>query len=158
MPPGVRIAPAQAADLADVAALFADYAASLSVDLAYQGFAAELASLPGAYAPPAGALLVARDLAAAPLGCVALRAMAEPGSAEIKRLYVAPAGRGQGVGRALAEAVMAEARRLGYREARLDTLPEMGAALALYRRLGFADVAPYYATPIDGTRFLGRPL
>lgn len=155
--PGFRIAPASAADLAAVAKLFRAYAAGLSVDLAYQGFAAELAGLPGRYAPPGGALLLARGPDGAPLGCVALRAL-EPGVAEVKRLYVAPAGRGHGLGRALALAVLAEATRLGHREARLDTLPEMAAAQALYRALGFAPVPAYYASPVAGTRFLARPL
>jgi ribosomal protein S18 acetylase RimI-like enzyme len=154
----VRIAQAGAADLDDVRTLFRAYAGSLSVDLAYQNFAAELAGLPGDYAPPRGALLLARDRAGQALGCVALRPMAEPACAEIKRLYVAPAGRGGGLGRALAVAVIDEARRLGYRQARLDTLPDMTAAIGLYRSLGFAAIAPYYATPVAGTLFLGLEL
>src|SRR5215831_9270511 len=95
----VRIARAGAADLAAVRTLFRDYAASLSVDLAYQDFAAEVAGLPGAYAPPRGALVLAREGAGAAVGCVALRPMDEPGAAEIKRLYVTPQGRGAGLGR-----------------------------------------------------------
>ena len=155
----IGIAPADGADdVAAARALFQAYAASLPVDLAYQGFDEELASLPGAYAPPGGALLLARDTCGAPCACVALRPMTEPGAAEIKRLYFAPAGRGRGLGRALTQAVMAEARRLGYRAVRLDTLPDMAAAIALYRSQGFAPVAPYYATPVAGTLFLGRDL
>jgi GNAT superfamily N-acetyltransferase len=147
-----------AADIEAVARLFEAYAASLPVDLAYQDFAQELAGLPGRYVPPAGALLIARRGLGLPLGCVALRSLPVEGCCEMKRLYVAPAGRGLGVGRALVEAICAEARRLGYREIRLDTLPGMTEAIALYARLGFAPIAPYYATPVAGTRFLGRPL
>ncbi|HWT10978.1 MAG TPA: GNAT family N-acetyltransferase [Roseomonas sp.] len=152
-----RIAAAAPDDVAAIAGLFRAYAASLPVDLGYQDFEAELAALPGKYAPPAGALLIARDAAGAPLGCVALRPMAD-GCCEMKRLYVAPAGRGLGLGRALAEAICAEARCLGYREIRLDTLPTMTEAQALYARLGFVPTAPYYDTPVAGTRFLARAL
>jgi len=147
-----------AEDLAAVTVLFRAYAASLPVDLAYQNFDAELASLPGKYAPPAGALLLARVEAGAAIACVALRPMDGAGCCEMKRLYVAPAGRGLGTGRALVEAIISEARRLGYREIRLDTLPTMTAAITLYRRCGFAPIAPYYDTPVAGTHFLGRRL
>jgi ribosomal protein S18 acetylase RimI-like enzyme len=142
------------ADLAAATALFRAYAASLEVDLAYQGFEAELAGLPGKYAPPRGELLLARGEDGAPLGCVALRPMDEAGCAEMKRLYVQPAGRGMGLGRALVEAIIARATALGYREMRLDSLPSMGDAIALYRKCGFEPMAPYYATPIAGTVFL----
>jgi ribosomal protein S18 acetylase RimI-like enzyme len=158
MAQGVRIAPARAADIAAARALFLDYAASLSVDLAYQDFPAEVAGLPGAYAPPRGALLLARDAAGGAVGCVALRPMAQAGLAEIKRLYVTPAGRGAGLGGALTQAVIAEARRLGYAAVRLDTLPDMATAIALYRSLGFQTVAPYYPTPVAGTLFFGLAL
>ncbi|WP_376092329.1 GNAT family N-acetyltransferase [Roseomonas sp. CCTCC AB2023176] len=153
-----RIVPAAAADLGDVRRLFEAYAGSLGVDLAYQGFAEELAGLPGKYAAPEGAMLVARDAGNAAIGCVALRGMAEPGCCEMKRLYVTPAGRGRGLGRALVEAVCAAAVRAGYREIRLDTLPDMTEAQALYARLGFVEVAPYYDTPVAGTRFMARRL
>ncbi|MFO1075487.1 MAG: GNAT family N-acetyltransferase [Geminicoccaceae bacterium] len=154
-----RIAPAaSAADIAAVAALFRAYADGLGVDLCFQGFASELAGLPGSYAPPAGCLLLARGAAGEPLGCVALRPLPEAGRCEMKRLYVAPAARGLGLGRALVEAVLAAARGLRYREIRLDTLPGMAAALALYRAAGFAPIAPYYATPLVGTIFLGLAL
>jgi ribosomal protein S18 acetylase RimI-like enzyme len=145
-------------DLDAIRLLFRAYAASLPVDLAYQDFAAELAGLPGAYAPPGGTLLLARDSNAVPLGCAALRPMPQAGWGEMKRLYVAPEARGLGVGRALAEAVIAAARQAGYRELRLDTLPAMTSAQALYRQLGFTPVAPYYDTPIEGTVFLARRL
>lgn len=152
------IAPARtAADLADVADLFRAYAAALPVDLAYQDFAAELATLPGRYAPPGGALLLARATDGPALGCVALRALGG-GACEMKRLYVAPRGRGLGLGRRLAEAAIAAAEAAGHREMRLDTLPSMAAAQGLYRALGFEPVAPYYATPVAGTLFLARPL
>ena len=154
-----RIGPAVAgADIADTARLFQAYAASLDVDLGYQGFAAELAGLPGGYAPPGGALLLARGLGGEALGCVALRPMAAEGCCEMKRLYVAPAGRGLGLGRALVDAVVGAAAGLGYREMRLDTLPSMDAAIALYRSAGFRPIAPYYDTPVAGTLFLARRL
>lgn len=146
------------ADIAAARALFETYATGLGVDLGYQGFAAELAGLPGDYAPPAGALLLAWDTGGTPLGCVALRPMAEPGCCEMKRLFVLPAARGRGVGRALLAAVLVAARRAGYREIRLDSLPFMAEAVALYRAAGFAEIAPYYATPVAGTLFLGRRL
>jgi ribosomal protein S18 acetylase RimI-like enzyme len=147
-----------AADVAAAAALFRAYAASLSVDLAYQGFDAELATLPGTYAPPAGALLLAGHPGRPPLGCVALRPLAEPGLCEMKRLYVAPEGRRAGVGRALVEAALQRAAAIGYAAILLDTLPEMTAALTLYRRLGFAKIPPYNATPIPGVVFMRREL
>ncbi len=146
------------ADLADTIALFKSYAEGLGVDLAYQGFADELAAMPGKYAPPGGELLLARAADGTPLGCVALRPMDPPGCCEMKRLYVAPAARGLGLGRGLALAVVAAAERIGYRELRLDTLPTMDEAIALYRTLGFAPIAPYYDTPIVGTRFLAKQL
>lgn len=154
-----HIAPARsAADLIAVADLFQAYANSLGIDLGYQDFPAELAGLPGRYAPPAGALLLARDAAGMPVGCVALRRIDPPGCCEMKRLYVAPSGRGLGLGRALAEAVIAAAEQLGYREMRLDTLPFMQAAMRLYDELGFDQIPPYYDTPVDGTRFLAKRL
>lgn len=154
----ISITAAIAADMPAVGALFRAYAASLPVDLAYQGFEAELAGLPGKYAPPSGALLLARDGDGEALGCVALRCLDTDGAAEMKRLYVAPNGRGLGLGRRLVEAVAAEARRLGYREIRLDTLPTMTEAIALYGRCGFEPMQPYYDTPVAGTHFMRRPL
>lgn len=141
-------------DLGDTARLLRHYAASLDVDLAYQNFESELASLPGMYAPPAGALLLARHADETALGCVALRALEEQHVCEMKRLYVVPDARGLSLGRALVEAVVAEARLLGYREMRLDSLPSMRAAIGLYRRLGFVEIQPYYASPIEGTTFM----
>ncbi|QNQ08335.1 GNAT family N-acetyltransferase [Sphingomonas alpina] len=153
----ISISPAiGAADLAAVAMLFGDYAASLEIDLAYQDFAAELAGLPGNYAPPHGALLLARSGEGEPIGCVALRPMAAAGRCEMKRLYVAPAGRGTGLGRALMQALIIEARRIGYAEMWLDTLPTMAAAQGLYRAAGFEMAEPYYDTPVAGTVFMRR--
>jgi len=158
-PDPYQIGPATSeADIAAVAVLFQAYADSLGVDLGYQDFAAELAALPGKYAAPGGALLLARGPDGSALGCVALRPLDADGCCEMKRLYVAPGGRGTGLGRALAEAVVAEARRIGYRELRLDTLPFMQTAMALYDAMGFVPIPPYYDTPIAGTRFLALDL
>lgn len=145
-------------DLAATIALFRAYAAALSVDLAYQDFEGELAGLPGKYAPPEGALLLARSARSTPLGCVAMRPMEPAGCCEMKRLYVAPEARGMGLGKALVEVILDAARHAGYRELRLDTLPDMLDAQALYVRLGFVHIAPYYDTPIVGTVFMARTL
>ncbi len=157
--PLARIVPARTVGhLSAARCLFEAYAASLDVDLGFQGFAAELASLPGAYAPPTGELLLAYAAAGCPIGCVALRSLPEPGCCEMKRLFVGPEGRGTGIGLALVTAVIEVAAGLGYRQMRLDTLPTMAKAQALYRRLGFVEVAPYYDTPVPGTVFLARRL
>ncbi len=147
-----------AADVEIAAQLFTEYASSIGIDLAYQGFAAELATLPGKYAPPSGELLLARDADQVPLGCVALRAFAERGCCEMKRLYVSPRARGLGIGRALVDEIINAAGRIGYREMRLDTLPTMTDAIALYKRAGFVPIEAYYDTPIAGTVFLARSL
>lgn len=153
------IGPARtAADIAAVRRLMADYAAALGVDLSFQGFAAELAALPGPYAPPGGALLLARGANGAAVGCVALRPGPGAETCEMKRLYVAPAARGAALGRALAEAAFDAARAAGYRRIVLDTLAGMDAAQGLYARLGFADVPAYCDNPLPGTRWMGRAL
>jgi ribosomal protein S18 acetylase RimI-like enzyme len=143
-------------DVAMARDLFEEYQQSLGFSLCFQNFDAELASLPGAYAPPGGRLLLA-FAGAAPAGCVALRAL-EEGICEMKRLFVRPAFRGTRLGRRLAEAVLAEAREAGYRAIRLDTLPSMRAAQALYSSLGFRDIPPYNDHPLEGTRFLEAAL
>ncbi len=157
----IRLA-ATGADIAVARSLFQEYAASLAVDLCFQGFAEELATLPGAYAPPRGLLLLAGHGDAA-IGCVALRplALADTPSnavAEIKRLYVSPRGRGTGLGRRLAEAVIEGARRVGYRELKLDTLQDMVEARALYAKLGFRECPPYYRNPIAGAVYMSLAL
>ena len=132
--------------------LFEEYAASLGFDLCFQDFDRELETLPGEYAPPDGAIIIAfSDGAAA--GCVALRRI---GGAvcEMKRLFVRPAFRGKGIGRALAEAVVEHARRLGYDSMKLDTLATMGAANALYGSLGFTACEPYRYNPCEGAVYL----
>jgi GNAT superfamily N-acetyltransferase len=145
----------RAADPEDVEAvrrLFVEYQESLGVDLCFQGFDRELAELPGDYTPPGGRLLIARDDGAA-VACVALRRL-DAATCEMKRLYVQPSHRGLGLGRALAEAVISEARLTGYERMRLDTLPSMSEAAVLYERLGFRDIEPYTENPVPGARFL----
>lgn len=139
--------------------LFVEYAHSLGIDLCFQGFEQELATLPGAYAPPQGRLLLAATPAEY-LGCVALRhrPMIEEHSCEMKRLYVRPQARGRGLGRALAERIIAEAREIGYARIVLDTLATMDAALGLYHSLGFRETAPYYDNPIPEARYLALTL
>lgn len=133
--------------------LFEEYAASLGIDLCFQNFDKELARLPGAYAPPSGRLLLAKenDLIA---GCIALRKIGD-GIGEMKRLYVRPEFRGQGLGRLLTETILREAREIGYSRMRLDTLPgKMDQAIAMYRSLGFRDIEPYYHNPVEGVAFM----
>ena len=122
------------------------------MDLCFQGFAEELATLPGSYT----SILIAGEEGEA-LGCVALRPHGDA-DAEMKRLYVRPAGRGRGLGRRLAERAIEEARRAGSRRIVLDTLPQMKEAQALYRSLGFREIAPYYDNPISGARYLALSL
>jgi RimJ/RimL family protein N-acetyltransferase len=131
--------------------LFREYQRAIGVDLCFQGFAEELATLPGAYAPPRGRLLLA-TIDGHPVGCVALRPL-DGDAAEMKRLYVRPAAQGQGLGRRLATAIIAAARALGYRSVRLDTLASMTDAIALYRALGFVEISPYRPNPLPGPRY-----
>ena len=132
--------------------LFLEYADWLAIDLCFQGFDQELATLPGDYAPPCGRLLLA--LADdEPVGCVALRPLAAD-TAELKRLYVQENWRGRGVGRRLVERLLDEARHIGYARVRLDSLPTMTSATALYRAVGFAPCERYYDTPLAETVFM----
>ena len=169
--------------LHEASVLFREYSASLGIDLSFQDFGQELATLPGNYAPPTGRLFLATwgeppsasgasaesrkslsstsstfsasfnsSASATSAGCIALRKFAGK-ICEMKRLYVRPQFRGHGVGRALAEAVIQAAREIGYRRMRLDTLPQMTQAQALYLNLGFHEIPPYRHNPIPGTRF-----
>lgn len=133
-------------------ALVEEYAAGLAVDLDFQGFREEIARFPGEYAPPDGLLLLAIE-DGEPVGVVGLRKLTGP-VCEMKRLYVRRAARGRGLGRALAERLLEAARRLGYHRMRLDTLPDMTAAIRLYRELGFREVPPYRYNPLPGATFM----
>lgn len=137
-------------DRAAIVGLMREYETGLGVSLCFQGFEAEVAGLPGDYAPPGGEMLLARDVARDGLaGCVALRPVrGVPELGEMKRLYVRPAARGHGLGRELALSAMEEARRLGYRRMCLDTLPSMREAQALYRSLGFQHVGTNNSDPV----------
>ena len=143
------------ADLAAVRTLFREYADGLGVDLSFQGFEEELASLPGAYARPRGRLLIAEH-AGEIRGCVAMRPLGL--ACEMKRLYVRPSARGTGLGTALVAAIVAAARDSGYAAMRLDTLPTMASARAMYAAFGFREIAPYRHNPVAGTSFLELPL
>jgi ribosomal protein S18 acetylase RimI-like enzyme len=151
------VSPARSSiELTSAAALFRAYAKALPVDLAPQGFSQELKSLPGPYAPPGGELLLAKR-GDHVLGCIALKAL-EPGVAEIKRLFVRPQARGLGVAKALITDLLKIARERGYREIKLDTLPEMTAAVALYKSFGFAPIPAYGSHPYPGLVTLGKRL
>ncbi|OAP54502.1 hypothetical protein AYL99_10950 [Fonsecaea erecta] len=149
-------------DLSDTTALFYAYARSLGFDLSFQNFDNEMAGMPGKYSPPQGELLLARNDAGGAIGCVGLRPLPSTVAGgkvcEMKRLYVTPAGRGTGVGKALASAIIAVAEKLEYDEMRLDTLPSMTTALRMYRNFGFENIAAYYETPLEGTHFLSLKL
>ena len=149
----IRLEPAASpSDVAAIRVLFEEYADSLGVNLEYQGFDEELRNLPGPYAPPSGTLLLARkdnDV----IGCVGVRGL-DAVTAEMKRLYVRPSGRGAGLGRTLAESAIEFARSSGYERMRLDTLPQMGRAQELYKTLGFVTIDAYRFSPVPGTAFL----
>ncbi|MBB1599736.1 GNAT family N-acetyltransferase [Variovorax sp. UMC13] len=174
----VLITPHAADELDALRAVFTEYAGGLGIDLSFQNFAEELAALPGDYAEPRGALLLAlvaaTDIPAAPehrptmlrladgrqavvAGCCALRPLDsadDPNAAEMKRLYVRPGFRGLGLGRRLAEAILDAARTAGYACVLLDTLDDMESARTLYEDLGFVEVPPYYHNPIPGSHYL----
>ena len=139
--------------IAQVRELFLEYAQSLGFSLCFQNFDKELEALPGHYAPPEGRLLLAESEGRL-AGCVAMRAL-EPGICEMKRLYLRTRFRGIGLGRALADRIIAEARQVGYRRMRLDTVePVMKDAVAMYRKLGFKEIAPYRSNPIAGAMYM----
>ena len=140
------------AELVVARSLIEEYAASLEIDLSFQGFREEVARFPGDYAPPGGAVLLAYE-EGEPSGVVALRPHGEA-TCEMKRLYVRPKFRGRGVGKALSEALVRKAELLGYRKMRLDTLPTMDAAIGLYRSMGFREIPPYRFNPVPGAHFM----
>jgi GNAT superfamily N-acetyltransferase len=137
-----------ATEMTSVTGIFRAYAASLPVDLAPQGFKQELDTLPGVYAPPGGELLLAKR-GDHVLGCIAFRPLS-PGIAEIKRLFVRPRERGKGIAKALVAAALNAAHAAGYKEIKLDTLPDMAGAMALYKSFGFAPTEPYGSHPYPG--------
>ncbi len=151
---GLVVSQAQSAgEIEQIRELFLEYEKALGVSLCFQGFDKELASLPGCYAPPSGRLLLASyegQLA----GCVALHQL-EPEIGEMKRLYLRPSVRGKGLGRTMIDVIVNEARAIGYRRLRLDTIePLMRDAVALYRRMGFREIPPYCANPFEGALYM----
>ena len=140
--------------IATARAMMVEYATWLEFNLCFQGFEEEMQTLPGKYAPPAGRLLLAL-WAGKPAGVIALRPLEEQGVCEMKRLYVRPEFRGHDIGRRLAERVIAEAAEISYEHMRLDTIPgKMDRAIAMYHGMGFAEIAPYYSTPVGQTLFM----
>jgi putative acetyltransferase len=144
--------------IAQARELFLEYAQSLGFSLCFQNFDQELANLPGDYAPPGGRLLLA-EYEGQISGCVALHKLmtdeGKDGICEMKRLYLRPQFRGKGFGRVLADRIIAEARQIGYKRMRLDTVePVMKGAVAMYRRIGFREIAPYCANPMAGALYM----
>jgi ribosomal protein S18 acetylase RimI-like enzyme len=150
------IRPAQTNDIPEVRTMLREYVAWIGLDLAFQEIEDEIAALPGEYDPPRGLLLVAEEHHQL-VGMIALRPL-EGSISEMKRLFVRPPARGRGLATELINSLIDEARRNGYDEIRLDTLPMMGDAQSLYESLGFEDIEPYYDTPIRGTRFMSKRL
>jgi GNAT superfamily N-acetyltransferase len=144
----LKIAPAGAQDLQDIRTLFGEYSGLVAEAVCFQNFGAEVESLPGAYAPPSGALLIARE-GPTPAGCVALRQL-DAGRCEMKRMYVRSQYRGSGLGRRLALAIIGEAKSRAYGRMYLDTLPKLTTAIALYKDLGFRESGPYLEAPTPG--------
>ena len=151
---GLNIQQAESPEqIASVRELFLEYARSLNFSLCFQSFEKELAELPGDYAPPDGRLLLA-TLPEAPVGCIALHRL-DADICEMKRLYVRPQFRGKGLGRVLAERLVADAKEIGYKRLRLDTVePMMRDAVGLYRKLGFREIEPYRENPIEGALYM----
>jgi GNAT superfamily N-acetyltransferase len=140
-------------DIEQARDLFKEYEASLGISLCFQSFEAELANLPGDYAPPRGRLLLAREFDQL-VGCVALRPV-DSTTCEMKRLFLRPPYRSRGLGRVLVEALIEEARKIGYTHMRLDTISDrMGRAVQLYKTMGFVEIEPYYQSPVDTTKFM----
>jgi ribosomal protein S18 acetylase RimI-like enzyme len=154
--PRVTVTRAEPGDLAEVRRMLDEYQAWVGVDLCFQDFTNEVRDLPGDYAPPGGDLFIAR-LGDDTVGMIAFRRRPD-GRAEMKRLFVRPSARGAGTGRALVERVIDAARRAGYTQLVLDTLPVMAGAQKLYEQFGFHDIAPYYESPIGGTRYMALDL
>jgi ribosomal protein S18 acetylase RimI-like enzyme len=155
---GFTVSPARSAiELTSAAALLRAFAKMLPVDLEPQGFSQELQSLPGLYAPPAGELLLAKR-GDHVLGCVALKPLEPPHIAEVKRLFVRPQARKDGVGKALVTEILRIAKERGYGEVKLDTLPEMTPAIALYKSVGFIAIPPYGSHAYPGLVCLGKKL
>jgi len=152
--PSLAIFPASTpAQIDQVRELFLEYANSLGFSLCFQSFDQELTGLPGDYAPPEGRLMLA-EYEGKLAGCVALHKINDD-VCEMKRLYLRPAFRGKGLGRVLAEEILRQARAIGYRRLRLDTVgPVMKDAVAMYRRLGFREIAPYRENPMPGTLYM----
>ncbi|HEX3091746.1 MAG TPA: GNAT family N-acetyltransferase [Candidatus Angelobacter sp.] len=151
----LQIVPVESPEqIATARELIMEYAAWLEFKLCFQGYEDEIQSLPGKYAPPSGRLLLAL-WGGRPAGVIALRPLEEPGVCEMKRLYVRPEFRGHQIGRILAERVIGEAAEIGYLRMRLDTISgKMDSAIAMYRTLGFAEIDPYYKTPVGQTLFM----
>lgn len=140
------------AHMAQVRELFVEYAAWLGISLCFQGFDEELESLPGRYAPPGGVLLLGLD-GDRPVCCIGMRPL-EDGICEMKRLYVRPSHRGQGLGGFLVNMAIGHAERIGYKSMRLDTLPVMATARRLYAEIGFREIEPYCANPVEGVVYM----
>jgi len=139
-------------DISNVRTLFTEYASSLGFDLSFQDFEKELAELPGEYSQANACLLLALESERV-AGCVGIIKLSQ-GTCEMKRLYVRPAFRGKGIGKLLATSIIREAHKMGYKKMRLDTVPSMKEAIALYRSLGFKEIQAYRYNPIEGALFM----
>lgn len=144
-------------ELAELATLFRAYEENSGLDLCFQGFEEEVATLPGRYAPPGGDLLLARDGAGVAVACAAFRPLSE-GVCELKRLYVDPAARGQKIGELLVRELIRRATAVGYQEMALDSLNTMQSAIKLYRKLGFVERPPYYDNPLPEVVYMSKKL